>query len=125
MIDYLERASTLIKSYIPPEVSMIQASRQANHASVNLAGTGKGLEFTFKDYLKSGDALSIDLNLQKEEVTGLHVDSYLDNPKDTVTMDVTFATLPDGTSYPRQSIMNTKKKDISVNVENSGYRKMK
>jgi hypothetical protein len=55
---------------------------------------------------------------------GLTVATYLDDPKDTVTLDVRFSSLQDGTGYPATEVLVAKAKNLSVNVTNSGYRKL-
>jgi len=124
MVDYLEQASALIKRYVPPSSAQIQASLDAGKASIRPEGVGKNVELAFQDYLLPGDLLSVDLDLAKPQVTDLNVATYLENPKDAVTLEVSFGNLQDGTSYPEQTVMTTKKKDITVTVQNSGYRKM-
>jgi hypothetical protein len=51
------------------------------------------------------------------------VASFLENAKDTVTLDVRVATLNDGTSYQDQITLNAAAKAVTVKVDNSGYRK--
>ncbi len=123
MMDYMQSANALIKKYIPPQSALIQSAMEANKVSFKPNGD-QGVEFVVQDYLLPGDSLDLGLNLAKPEVTALSVNSYLENPKDAITMQVTFANLPDGTSYPKQTVMMTKKKDITVTTDNSGYKKM-
>ena len=40
-----------------------------------------------------------------------------------MALAVTFANLPDGTSYPQQTLLDVKAKNIQVKVTNSGYKK--
>ena len=52
------------------------------------------------------------------------VTSYVEDPKDDqVTLSVTFDRLPDGVSYPRQTVLDVKAKQIKVVTTNSGYAK--
>jgi hypothetical protein len=54
----------------------------------------------------------------------LQVGSYVEKPKDDdVTLNVTFANLADGTSYPQKSVLDVAAKKIQVTVTNSGYKK--
>lgn len=120
MADYMQQASDLIKRYIPPRASQIEASK----VSIKPNASDKSLAFVIQDYLLPGDSLTVDLDMGKAQVTGLQVASYLDNPKDTVTLQVSFGNLQDGTSYPKLTVLTAKKKNISVQVESSGYRKV-
>ena len=48
--------------------------------------------------------------------------TYLDSPEDPVTLDVRFAQLADGASYAERLVLEAPAKQVSVSVENSGYR---
>ena len=122
MVDYMQSANALIKKYIPPQAALIQAAAQANKISIK-PGDGN-IQLIVQDYILPGDSLDIGLNMAKPEVTALSVNSYLEDPKDIVTLKVSFSNLPDGTSYTQQTVMDAKKKDITVTTVNSGYRKM-
>ena len=77
-----------------------------------------------KNYVKQGDQLAIGLNTATKKLSSYSVNSYVEKPKeDDVTLSVTFAALPDGTSYPQQILLDAKAKQIQVKVTNSGYKK--
>jgi hypothetical protein len=40
-----------------------------------------------------------------------------------VTLVVSFDSLPDGTNYPKETVLNAKRKQIQVKTNNSGYKK--
>ncbi len=124
MADYMQQAVGLIKKYIPPQASQIQAAMEANKISFKPNMANQTIALNIQDYLLPGDSLNLVLNTEKSDLTSLSVNSYLDNPKDTVTMQVTFANLPDGTSYTKQTLLTAKEKKITVLTESSGYKKM-
>ena len=76
----------------------------------------------FKNFVQPSDLLTIDVNTKAALLSGLNVSTYLDKPEDAVTLNVLFATLPDGTSHTSQTTLDAKAKNITVVVENSGYR---
>jgi hypothetical protein len=45
----------------------------------------------------------------------------MDDPKDTVTLAVQFSSLPDGTNYVQQSVLNATAKKLQVTTVNSNY----
>ena len=45
----------------------------------------------------------------------------MDDPKDAVTLAVTFASLPDGTNYVQQTVMNGASKQLQVTTTSSNY----
>lgn len=123
LTEYMKQAVALVKSYVPPDPAKIQAVKEAGKVSVGLPGGGKGARLNFHDYAKPGDILSVEVDPASNRVTGLSVATYLDDPKDAVTLDARFAFLPDGTAYPATEVLVAKAKNLSVNVTNSGYRK--
>lgn len=122
MADYMQAAGALIKKYIPPQASLIQAAKDANN--ISLKPGGSGMQLVIQNYILPGDSLDLTLDMAKSDLSALSVNTYLDNPKDVVTMQVTFSNLPDGTSYTQQTLMTAKQKNITVLTVNSGYKKM-
>jgi hypothetical protein len=123
LTDYMKQAVALVKTYVPPDPVRIQAVKDAGKVSLDLPGGGKGARVNFRDYAKPGDVLSVEVDPASNRVMGLTVATYLDDAKDTVTLDVRFSALQDGTGYPATEVLIANAKNLSVNVTNSGYRK--
>jgi hypothetical protein len=123
LTDYMKRAVALVKTYVPPDPAKIQAVKDAGKVSLDLPGGGRGARVNFRDYAKPGDLLSVEVDPASNRVMGLTVATYLDDAKDSVSLDVRFANLQDGTGYPATEVLVAKAKNLSVNVTNSGYRK--
>ena len=119
MTDYMKQAAALIHEYVPPDSNRIQAAKDAGNITFKPGATGVDVQIS--NYLKPGDALT--LTLQSGAVQKLHVGTYLDSQQDAITLDTTFATLSDGTSYPAQSVLVAPAKNIQVVVQNSDYKK--
>jgi hypothetical protein len=47
-----------------------------------------------------------------KKIRSYNVASYLEKPEDAVTLAVGFDSLPDGTNYPKETILNGKSKEI-------------
>lgn len=124
LTDYMKQAVALVKTYVPPDPAKIQAVKEAGKISLDMPGAGKGARLNFRDYAKPGDVLSVEVDPASNRVMGLTVATYLDNAKDSVTLDVRFSSFPDGTGYPATQVLVAKAKNLSVNVTNSGYRKV-
>lgn len=122
MAEYMQKAAVLIQQYVPPKPDAIQRAKDANKISLKPTDTGHA-RMEIHDYLQAGDLLGVDLDTASNQMSGLQVSTYLDTKKDAVTLDVRFAKLDDGTSYPAQSVLDVKAKDVKVTVNNSGYRK--
>ena len=123
LTDYMKQAVALVKTYVPPDPARIQAVKDAGKVSLDAPGAGKGIRVNLRDYAKPGDLLTVEVDPTSNRVLGLTVATYLDDPKDVVTLDVRFSSLQDGTGYPANEALLAKAKNLSVNVTNTGYRK--
>ena len=124
MKQYIEEAKELVQTYVPPDPNLIQATVHAGNFSISPIDPGREVELTFKDYHKSGDALSVDIGIQNNQLLGLKVATYLDDPSDAVTLDVTEGVLPDGTIYTEKTVLNAPAKQLVITVANSDYQKI-
>lgn len=121
MQDYMERASSLVHHYVPPNPDLIESARNAGKLAIRPGPAGQvGLDFT--DYLKQGDRLGIEMDAKANRLLAVNVASYLDGPDDAVTLAVQFGVLEDGTSHVAQSTLDAKAKSVRVVIQNSGYR---
>jgi hypothetical protein len=120
MADYMESAAALIHQYIPPDSQRIQAAKDAGN--IALKPTSSGVQLEIRNYLKSGDAMTI--TLAGDAISQINVSTYMDSPQDAITLDVAFASLSDGTNYPAKSVLLAPAKNIQVVVQNSGYQRV-
>ncbi len=122
--DYMERVAALVHEYVPPDPQRIQAAEAAGKVSIQPLPSQGAATLSIKDYLKSGDSLALGFDSNAKKIRSYNVQSYLDDPKDdAVTLAVTFASLPDGTNYAQQTVLDVPGKKIQVKVTNSGYAK--
>ena len=124
LTEYMQQAVGLVKLYVPPDPAKIQASKDAGKVSLDMLEPGKRIRLNFRDYLKPGDTLSVEVDIVGNRVLALKVSTYLETDKDHVSLDVRFATLPDATSYAAQTSLNAPAKNVAVNVTSSGHRKV-
>lgn len=122
MSDYMDRAQALIKHYVPPDSARIQAAMNTGKvAQLKLEG-GRKIRLEFRDYIKSGDVLGVEIDAVTGKLSGLTVASYLDDPDDRVTLAVEMATLDDGTNYSKRVGLAAEAKKVTIETVNSGYR---
>ena len=121
MVEYMEKAGALIHQYVPPDPERIQKTKDAKNLKVAPQPDGK-VRLEFKDYVQPKDMMTIDVDAKAALLSALRVATYLEKPEDTVTLDVGFGTLTDGTSYTSQTTLEAKAKNIRVVVGNSGHR---
>ena len=121
MKEYMEQAAALVHSYVPPDPAKIAAAKDAGRIATN-PQAGKQVRLVISQYLKPGDALTLDLDAAANRVTGLGVNTYLDKPDEPVTLAVQMNALADGALYAAQTTLDAKAKNITVVIQNSGHR---
>src|SRR5260370_16206582 len=120
MTDYMGDVRVLLSQYVPPDPQKMQLAYQAGKVSLNPAG--RVVNLIFKDYAQPGDQMTLRFDTAAHKITSLSVNSYLGEAKDAVTLQVQMASLPDGTNYAQQTILNATAKELVVTTTNSNYR---
>jgi hypothetical protein len=123
LADFVESAMALLDKYVPPDPTLIQRSVDHGKTSIQVLDPGRAAALLFSDYILPGDKLSLTLDLTKNTLTSCSVVTYLEEPKDSVTLNFGFASLVDGPTYPASITLAAPSKDLQIAVENSGYRK--
>jgi len=124
MTDFMKNAVALVKSYVPPSSTKLQAAKDAGNVSLDVLDPGKRVRLNFTDYQKPGDKLGIEVDLTKNRPLAISVSSYVGDPSDSVTLHVSMGQLSDGTTYPATATLTAASKHLEVQVINSGYRKV-
>ena len=123
MKDYMERTVSLIERYVPPSPDRIKAVAAGGGTSLSQAGPD-AIQLQFKDYVKSGDAVTFTVDKAAKTIRQLSVNTYLDEQdKDAISLTVDFQTLPDATNYAARKVLNVAAKKIVVNIVDSNYQK--
>jgi len=123
MQDYMEKAVALIHSYVPPSPEKIEAAAKAGNASLGQSGADQ-VQVKFANYLKAGDALTLTLDKAAKALRQVGVNSYLDDQKDPVTLQVEFSALPGGPNYAAVTTLTAAAKKIQVVTRNLNYQKI-
>jgi hypothetical protein len=116
MKDYMGQVKTLLAMYVPPDPQRMQQAFQSGKASPTGAGG-----IVFKDYALPGDQMTISFDPEAKKISSVNVNTYMDDPKDIVTLAVSFASLPDGTNYVQQSVLDATAKQLQVTTTNANY----
>jgi hypothetical protein len=123
LTDYMQNAVSLVKSYVPPDPSKIQAAKDAGKVTIEVLEPGKRARVNFRDYQKAGDNLGVEIDLANNRVLGVTVSTYLDSVQDVVTLNARMGQLNDGTAHTSDITLNAQAKNLTVTVQNTGYRK--
>lgn len=121
MKDYMQDVKAVLSMYVPPNPQKMQAAYQAGKVSLNPVPGAVNLVFT--DYAQPGDKMTLTFDTATKKITGLDINSYMGQEKDGVTLRVQMGSLPDGTNYVQQTVLNAAAKQLVVTTTNSGYQK--
>ena len=117
--EYGQQIIALAKQYTTPNPDALMKAKQAGNISLT---PGQGtVSLVIKNYLKQGDAVTFTLDPQSKQLQNVRVASYLNDPKDAVTISAEFAQLPNGTNHVASMLINGESKQLTVNDVNSNY----
>jgi hypothetical protein len=121
MQQYMGQVKSLLGMYVPPDPEKLAQAYQAGKVSLNPAGGSVNL--TFASYAQPGDQMTLSFDTATRKITSVNVNTYMDDPKDKVTLTVQMASLPDGTNHAQQTILDATAKKLQVTTTNSNYQK--
>jgi len=121
MQQYMGQVKSLLGMYVPPDPQKMGQAYQAGKVSLNAADGGVNL--VFADYAQRGDQMTLFFDTAARKIRSVNVNTYMDNPKDGVTLTVQMASLPDGTNYAQQTVLDATAKKLQVTTTNSNYQK--
>ena len=79
------------------------------------------MNLVFKNYAQPGDQMTITFDPTSKKVISVSVQTYMGQSKDAVTLQIEMGSLPDGTNYVQQSVLNAVAKQLIVTTTNSNY----
>jgi hypothetical protein len=117
--EYGQSIAALAKQYTTPNPEALIQAKQAGNISLQ-PGSGT-VSLVIKNYVKQGDSMTMTVSEQTHSPVSVHVNSYLNDPKDAVTINAQFAQLPDGTNHVASTLINGVSKQLTVQDQNSNY----
>ena len=124
MKDYMQQVQSLLSLYVPPNAELMQQAFQKKNVSLDKTMGSADVQLVFKNYAKQGDQMTIGFDTTTKKITTINVNTYMDDPKDAVTLSVQMASLPDGTNYAQQTVLNATAKQIQVTTTSSNFAKL-
>jgi hypothetical protein len=122
MKDYMQDVKGVLAMYVPPDPQRMQQAYQAGNVALNPAPGAVNLVFT--NYAQPGDKMTLTFDTAAKKITSLNINTYMGEEKDAVTLQVQMGSLPDGTNYVQQTVLNATAKQLVVTTTNSNYQKM-
>ena len=122
MKDYMGDVKGLLAKYVPPNPQSMQQAFQSGKASLSPNASSGVTQLVFKDYAQAGDQMTLSFDMATKKISSVNVNTYLDDPKDAVTLAIQFASLPDSTNYVQQTVLDATAKKLVVTTTNSDYK---
>ncbi len=122
MQDYMGDVKGILALYVPPDPQKMQRAFQSGNVSL-VPGNG-AINIVFKNYAQPNDQMTVTFDEAAKKISHIDVNTYTQSPDQVVTLAVQFASLPDGTNYAQQNVLNATKKEVVVTTTNSNYQKL-
>jgi hypothetical protein len=122
--DYGEQIADLARQYTRPDPGSLQNAFQQGNISLQLGGDDSQVTLIIKSYLKPNDSVTLMFDKRQKAIQHVRVSTYLDDPKDAVTIAAQFTKLPDGTNHVSGTQINGVSKQLTVVTQNSNYQRL-
>jgi hypothetical protein len=120
--EYADQMKALAQQYVPPDKEMIQqAYASGNISIVPGGGLPSEIKLVFHNYVKPQDSMTLIFDKAQKQLLSLQIASYMDDPKDAMTLTVEFSRLPDGTNHVTNVTMNGVSKQLNIATQNANY----
>jgi hypothetical protein len=123
MKQYMGDVKAVLALYLPPDPQKMEQAKQAGNLSVNPVPPS-GVNLIFKNYAQPGDQMTLTFDTAAKKVASLSINTTMGASQDPVTLQVQMASLPDGTNYAQQTILNAVAKGLVVTTTNANYQKL-
>ncbi len=124
MKDYMQEVQSLLALYVPPNSQLMQQAFEKKNVSMEKPMGSDAAQLVFANYAKQGDQMTIAFDTATRKVKTINVSTYMDNPKDAVTLAIHMSSLADGTNYAQQTVLNATAKQLQVTTTNSNYARL-
>jgi len=122
MKQYMGEVKSVLALYLPPDPQKMEQAKQAGNLSVNPVPGAVNL--IFKNYVQPGDQLTLTFDTAARKVSAVSVNTFMGDSQDAVTLQVQMSSLPDGTNFAQQTVLNATAKNLVVTTTNSNYQKL-
>jgi hypothetical protein len=120
--EYANQMKALAQQYVPPDKDLLEQARaQGNITLGPAAGAPNEIQLIIRNYLKSGDSMTLVFDKTQKELLRVQVASYMDDPKDAMNLTVQFSRLPDGTNHVSNLVIDGVSKQLNIAIQNANY----
>ncbi len=123
--DYADQIKALIQQYLPPDKEAIQQAQQKGNIMLGAEPGAQGqYRVVISNYVKQGDKMTLVMDAAQKNLVSLSIASYLNDPKDAVTVDAQFSPIPGGPNHVSSQTINGVSKQLTIAVQNGNYQKL-
>ena len=117
---YMDSVGVLMTQYIPPDGALIDKAANSGNLSVAKNPSAGTTKVVISNYAQQGDAVTLVVD-PAGKLGSAAINTWLNDPSHKVTLQVTFAALPDGTSYASPRVLNAADKEVVVTTTLSQF----
>jgi hypothetical protein len=117
---YMDSVGVLMTQYIPPDGALMDKAANSGNVSVAKNPSAGTTKVVISNYVEKGDAMTLIVD-PAGKLGSAAINTWLNDPSHAVTLQVTFAVLPDGTSYASPRVLNATDKQIVVTTTLSQF----
>jgi hypothetical protein len=118
---YMDSVKTLVAMYVPPQQELIQKAQQRGDVAVAPNPSNNTFKVTVSNYIQKGDAVAVVVHEEDKHLASLGVSTWLNDPGAAVSLDVAFATLATGVSFPMKKVLTASAKGVVVTITSSNF----
>jgi len=118
MKDYVERLMSLTRSYLASDPAELQAA--IANAEVTTGGGSSVVRIRMRNYVKTGDSMTMSFDQATKRPTKTEVNTSLDEAP--VTIVLAFDQIHEGPNYPGKTVVKADAKQLEVRVFTYDYR---
>ena len=118
---YMDSVKALVAQYVPPQKDLIGAAQGRGDVATAPNPSNGTLTLTVSNYLQKGDKVAITVNQATHQVNHVAVNTWLNDPAATVTLDVAFITLPNGVSFASTKTLTATAKEVVVTITDANF----
>jgi hypothetical protein len=122
--DYAKQIAALAQDYARPDPERLQQLFQQGNIMLGSAGAPRMVKIVIHNYLKQGDSVTLIFSEAQKALESIAVSSYLDNPKDAMTLSAQLTKEPQGPNHVSSMLVNGVSKQLTVAMQNSNYQRM-
>jgi hypothetical protein len=122
--DYAESMKALAQQYVPPDGTLLQQAYANGNITLGTApGNPDAVQLVIHNYLKPQDSMTLVFNKTQKALLSLQITTYMNDPKDSMTLAVQFSKLPDGPNHVASVVMDGASKQLNIATQNSSYQR--